>query len=65
MGRCISIDAPNGRPSFNAGVVVDSAGKIVRAAPILRKFVGQPAANLVKWADRLGFKVEWPPRKAR
>lgn len=29
-------------------------GRIVSAAPIVRKFIGQPFTNLLKWADGLG-----------
>ena len=33
-------------------VVID--GRIVDAAPILRKFIGQPITNLLDWARSLG-----------
>lgn len=36
-------------------VEVETDGdKIVRAAPIVRKFLGQPLANLLEWAQSLG-----------
>lgn len=34
--------------------VVEAAGIIVEAAPIIRKFVGQPFCNLEKWMSKLG-----------
>ena len=34
---------------FTVQVNTDESGKIVWAAPITRKFVGQPLANLLRW----------------
>jgi len=40
-------------------VETDEKGRIVWAAPIVRRFVGQPLANLVRWARSLGeFRME-------
>lgn len=33
-------------------------GMIVRTAPILRRFIGQPFANLRRWGTRLGGYAE-------
>lgn len=38
---------------FTASCVVERA-HIVSAAPIIRRFVGQPFANLLNWAGTLG-----------
>lgn len=39
-------------------VKVETRGlTIVDAAPLVRKFVGQPLANLVTWAERVGGLV--------
>lgn len=47
--------------SFTAGAVARD-GVVVEAAPILRKFKGQPVSNLTDWASKLpGFRYEsWP-----
>lgn len=29
-------------------------GRIVQSAPIARKFIGQPAANLIRWLEKQG-----------
>jgi len=40
-------------------VEVNHRGIIVKAAPIVRKFLGQPISNLIKWMKRQGgFKQE-------
>lgn len=31
-------------------------GKIVKAAPIAKKFVGQPFNNLLNWLEKIGNK---------
>ena len=44
---------------FTIKVVTDEDDKIIEAAPIVRKFVGQPFANLVRWVGRItGEKPE-------
>jgi len=35
-------------------VDVDSNGKIIKAAPIARKFIGQPFKNLERWMVKQG-----------
>ena len=52
----LAVDLP-GQDGFNAGVIVEQ-GRIVKAAPILRKFVGQLRANLERWARRIGAEVK-------
>ena len=37
---------------MTVGVEVDDAGIIRQAAPIVRKFIGQPVENLVRWMSR-------------
>jgi hypothetical protein len=39
---------------FTVRVTTDDEGKIVKAAPLVRKFIGQPLANLLRWARSLG-----------
>lgn len=36
--------------SMTVGVTVKD-GKITRAAPIVRRFIGQPLENLVRWME--------------
>jgi len=40
--------------AFTVRVVTDAQDKIVEAAPIVKKFLGQPIANLLRWADARG-----------
>lgn len=45
---------------FTVRVVTDSDDRIIEAAPIVRRFVGQPLANLLGWAaKRGGFIYAW------
>lgn len=37
---------------FTVAVYVNSDGMIVDAAPLVRKFVGQPFINLTRWVRR-------------
>ena len=39
---------------FTVKVKTDPHGTIVQAAPMVRKFLGQPIASLLKWASKLG-----------
>ena len=39
---------------FTVEVETDERNIIIRAAPIVRKFQGQPLANLLNWASDLG-----------
>ena len=39
---------------FTVVVETDTRGRITKAAPIARKFVGQPLANFLKWAEDFG-----------
>jgi hypothetical protein len=39
---------------FTASVTVDAAGRIVEAAPIVKRFLGQPIGNLFAWARQQG-----------
>jgi hypothetical protein len=40
-------------------VVIDERGMITGAAPIVRRFIGQPLENLTHWAAGLGgLRVE-------
>jgi hypothetical protein len=39
---------------FTVEVETDTRGMITRAAPIVRKFQGQPIGNLLNWARELG-----------
>ena len=41
-------------PKFTVIVETDDAGIIRKAAPLVRKFVGQPLDNLLSWAARFG-----------
>ena len=44
---------------FTVLVHTDKAGVITYAAPIVRKFQGQPLSNLLSWAEDFGqFKHE-------
>jgi hypothetical protein len=46
-------------PNFTAGCLVDrSTGLILVAAPILRKFRGQPLHNLRRWTRDIGARIE-------
>jgi len=40
--------------AFTVQVDVDDAGVIVFAAPMVRRFLGQPLDSLVQWARRIG-----------
>jgi hypothetical protein len=40
--------------AFTVRVETDAGGRITWAAPIVRKFVGQPLANLLRWAGSRG-----------
>lgn len=53
----LTVDQPHGPRQFCASVVVED-GVITRAADILGKFRGQPAANLRRWAASIGATVE-------
>lgn len=39
---------------MTVGVQCDDAYRIISAAPIVRKFIGQPIQNLINWMDRQG-----------
>jgi hypothetical protein len=39
---------------FTVEVETDARGIVTKAAPIVRKFQGQPLVNLLKWASELG-----------
>ena len=41
-------------PQMTVMVKTGEDRRIVEAAPIVRKFVGQPLDNLVQWMDRKG-----------
>jgi hypothetical protein len=45
---------------FTVRVVTDEHGVITEAAPIVRRFIGQPLGNLTRWAAREigGLRVE-------
>lgn len=47
---------------WTSRVVVDETGVIVKTAPVVRRFIGQPVENLLRWAARIGgLRVEsWP-----
>ena len=48
---------------FTVRVMVDAMTKrIVEAAPIVRKFHGQPLDNLLKWAEKKGGLLVWPEK---
>lgn len=40
--------------AFTVHVGVDEAGVIREAAPFIRRFIGQPLANLLRWAEGFG-----------
>lgn len=44
---------------FTVLVVEDDTGKIVEAAPIVVRFVGQPIENLLTWICRNGWGPLW------
>jgi hypothetical protein len=63
----LQIDQPHGPQSFCAAAVVEG-DVIVRTAPKLAKFRGQPCANLRRWAASIGatvleVQVEEPARE--
>jgi len=39
---------------FTVAVTTDERGRVVEAAPVVRRFLGQPLYNLLRWADSLG-----------
>jgi hypothetical protein len=39
---------------FTVQVNTDEEGRIIFAAPIVKRFMGQPFENLLKWAESLG-----------
>jgi hypothetical protein len=39
---------------FTVRVAADEDGVITEAAPIVRRFIGQPLGNLTRWAAGLG-----------
>jgi hypothetical protein len=39
---------------FTVEVEVNAGGIITWAAPVVQKFLGQPLANLLRWAEGLG-----------
>lgn len=41
-------------PKMTVAVRLDTEGRIVEGAPIVRKFTGQPFANLFRWMNRMG-----------
>ncbi len=43
----------NGPQKFTAGVEVNEAEIIVKTAPVLKRFMGQPLDNLRNWLDSL------------
>lgn len=43
-------------PNFVVFVEVDGAGLISTAAPLVRRFVGQPFENLTRWIRGRGFE---------
>ena len=44
---------------MTVGVHVDPKDRIVKAPPIVRKFVGQPLSNLTGWMQQQGdFRME-------
>lgn len=44
---------------MTVGVTVNNAGVIVDAAPVVRKFIGQPFKNLTRWMEQQGgLRVE-------
>lgn len=50
----IIIDAPH----FNAAVVLDDNGVVVRAAPILKYMLGWTAARVVRYCFRKGWQFD-------
>ena len=44
---------------FTVRVACDERDMIIEAAPIVRRFVGQPLANLLRWAAKFsGVRIE-------
>lgn len=41
-------------PKFTVGVTVDASSMITGGPPFVRRFVGQPLGNLLRWARRFG-----------
>jgi hypothetical protein len=39
---------------FTVGVTTDDAKVITDAPPIVKKFIGQPLDNLLRWAKKFG-----------
>ena len=46
------------QPFVAACIVCPTSGIILRAAPILQRFQGQPLGSLVRWGQRQGFLIE-------
>jgi hypothetical protein len=43
---------------FTVGVVTGDDGRIRDSAPMVRKFIGQPLGNLLRWAKGFG-RLRW------
>ena len=43
--------------TFVAGVIVSNS-IIIKTAPILKKFIGQPMGNLEKWINKNNMTIE-------
>ena len=48
-----------------AVVEIDERAVIVKSAPIWRKFVGQPLANLVRWLRKKKSSFRHPARRPK
>lgn len=47
---------------MTVGVRIDSDGVIRETPPVVRKFIGQPLANLRRWMSKQpGFRIAWLP----
>jgi len=44
-------------PKFTTVSEVNEKHIIIKSAPFTKKFVGQPIANLVRWAEKFGSTV--------
>ena len=45
-------------PKMTFSVTVDADDRVTAAAPIARKFIGQPLVNLTDWLKRQGGVVQ-------
>ena len=50
-------------PKFIAGIIVDSQGKVIKTAPILKALKGWHIDEVIAWTKKRGHKIENIERK--